>query len=240
MKKTAILVAFLFISIANAQNWDKEKIKGNGKDTTITRTTYEYDEIAVGGPFKVELVSGKEGVITIKGDENLLGYIKTDVEGTKLKIQIDNNVSLKYGERNIAITIPFEKISKISFAGSGSIHNKDVINAENFEIKLAGSGDGNFQVNSINLKIALAGSGDLKVTGTAKELEAKIAGSGDLDCSKIDAENAEVAVAGSGDLKVNCIKNLTASVAGSGTIYYKEKPESMDKKIVGSGDIIRY
>lgn len=240
MKKTITLLAFLFAAITNAQNWDKEKITGNGINTTITRTTAAYDEIAVGGPFKVELVSGKEGVITIKGDENLLEYVRTEVEGTKLKIQIDNKVYLKYGEREISITIPFEKISEISFAGSGSIHNKDVINAENFEIKLAGSGDGNFEVNSTNLKIALAGSGDLKVTGTAKDLEAKIAGSGDLDCSKIEAENAEVAVAGSGDLKVNCIKKLTASVAGSGDIHYKNKPETIDKKIVGSGDITSY
>ena len=239
MKKTAVLVAFLFISIANAQNWDKEKIKGNGNQTTISRSTESYDEITVTGSFDVELVSGKEGTITINGDENIINHILTEVEGSTLKIHFEKNKSYSYNSKLIII-VPFEEISAVSLTGSGSIHNKDAINAENFEIKLAGSGDGNFEVNSTNLKIALAGSGDLKVTGTAKDLEAKIAGSGDLDCSKIEAKNAEVAVAGSGDLKVNCIKNLTASVAGSGDIHYKNKPEIVDKKIVGSGDITSY
>ena len=239
MKKTITLLAFLFAVITNAQNWDKEKISGNGINTTISRTTESYDEISVTGSFNVELVTGKEGNITINGDENIINHIITEVEGSTLKIHFEKNKNYSYNSKLI-ITVPFEEISAVSLTGSGSIQTKDVINAENFEIKLAGSGDGNFEVNSTNLKIALAGSGDLKVTGTAKELEAKVAGSGDLDCSKIEAQNAEVAVAGSGDLKVNCIKKLTASVAGSGDIHYKNKPETVDKKIVGSGDITSY
>ena len=75
MKKSAVLVAFLFISIANAQNWDKERIKGNGNLATISRTTESYDEISVTGSFDVELVSGKEGNITINGDENIINHI---------------------------------------------------------------------------------------------------------------------------------------------------------------------
>ena len=239
MKKTITLLAFLFAAITNAQNWDKEKITGNGNLTTISRTTAAYDEITVTGSFNVELVSGKEGNISIYGDENIINHIITEVEGSTLKIHFEKNKSYSYNSKLI-ITVPFEEISTVSLTGSGSIQTKDTINAEKFEINLAGSGDGNFEVNSTNLKIALAGSGDLKVAGTAKDLEAKITGSGDLDCSKIEAENAEVAVAGSGDLKVNCIKKLTASVAGSGDIHYKNKPETLDKKIVGSGDITSY
>jgi len=240
MKKTTLLVALLCITMANAQKWNKKKVSGNGNETTITRTTSEYDEISVGGPFKVELVYGKEGAIIIKGDENLLEYIKTEVDGSKLKIYIENDVTLKYGERDIEIIIPFEKINSVSFAGSGDIKTKDSISAENFEIKFAGSGDGNFEVNCPNLKVALAGSGDLKVTGNSTELEAKLAGSGDLDCSKLEAQNTDASVAGSGDLKINCIKKLTAKIAGSGDIHYKGKPESIDSKVAGSGNISSY
>jgi len=170
----------------------------------------------------------------------LLDYVKTEVDGSKLKIYIDNDVTLKYGERNIEIIIPFEKIDRVSFVGSGDIKTKDIISAENFEIKFAGSGDGNFEVNCPNLKVALAGSGDLKITGNTTDLEAKVAGSGDLDCSKLEAQNTDASVAGSGDLKVNCIKKLTAKIAGSGDIHYKGKPESIDSKVAGSGDVTSF
>ena len=239
MKKTITLLAFLFVAITNAQNWDKEKITGNGNLTTISRTTESYDEITVTGSFNVELVSGKEGNITINGDENIINHIITEVEGSTLKIHFEKNKSYSYNSKLI-ITVPFEEISAVSLTGSGSIQTKDTINAKKFEINLAGSGDGNFNVNSTKLNVLLTGSGDLKVTGITQNLDAKVAGSGDIDCSKLETQNADVNVAGSGDLKVNCIKNLTANVAGSGDIHYKNKPETVDKKIVGSGDITSY
>ena len=239
MKKTITLLAFLFVAITNAQNWDKEKITGNGNLTTISRTTESYDEITVTGSFNVELVSGKEGNITINGDENIINHIITEVEGSTLKIHFEKNKSYSYNSKLI-ITVPFEEISAVSLTGSGSIQTKDTINAKKFEINLAGSGDGNFNVNSTKLNVLLTGSGDLKVTGITQNLDAKVAGSGDIDCSKLETQNADVNVAGSGDLKVYCIKNLTASVVGSGDIHYKNKPETVDKKIVGSGDITSY
>lgn len=239
MKKTALILALLLVTMTNAQKKNNKKIKGNGNQTTITRTTPEYEEISAKGSFKVTLVSGKEGTITLKGDENLLEYIETEVQDNILKIYTKKDFSFT-GRENIVITVPFEKISAVGFAGSGDIETQDAINAEKLELKLAGSGDGVFAVNSSNLKVALAGSGDLKITGTTQELEAKLAGSGDVECSKLEAQNADVSVAGSGDLKVNCIKNLMARVAGSGDIYYKGKPESIDSKVAGSGNIASY
>lgn len=226
------------ISTTNAQ-WNKEKIKENGVQTTITRTTESYDEISASGSFNVELVAGKEGTITISGDENIINHIVTEVNGSKLKIGFEKNKNYSY-HSNIVITVPFEEISAVSFTGSGEITTKDTVKSADFEIKLTGSGDGDFSVDTKNLIASVAGSGDLKITGTTEELEAKVAGSGDLSCTKLIAQNAFVSVAGSGDLKVNCTNKLKASVAGSGNIHYKSKPETIDSKVTGSGDITSY
>ncbi|MCZ8198711.1 MAG: DUF2807 domain-containing protein [Flavobacterium sp.] len=239
MKKLVLLSVFMSISLANAQNWKGEKIKGNGVQTTITRTTESYDEISAGGSFKVELVAGKEGTITISGDENIISHIVTEVNGSKLKIGFEKNKNYSY-HSDIVITVPFEEISAVSFAGSGEIVTKDTITANNFEANLTGSGDGDITVNTKKLTTSLTGSGDLKISGTTEELEAKVAGSGDLSCSKLTAQNADVSVAGSGDLKVNCINKLKATVAGSGNIHYKSKPATIDSKVSGSGDITSY
>ena len=226
------------ISTTNAQ-WNKEKIKENGVQTTITRTTESYDEISASGSFNVELVAGKEGTITISGDENIINHIVTEVNGSKLKIGFEKNKNYSY-HSDIVITVPFEEISAVSFTGSGEITTKDTVKSADFEIKLTGSGDGDFSVDTKNLIASVAGSGDLKITGTTEELEAKVAGSGELNCYKLTAQNADVSVSGSGDLKVNCTNKLKASVAGSGNIHYKSKPASIDSKVTGSGDITSY
>ena len=73
-----------------------QRIKGNGKVITEKRTTAGYDEINVSGFFDVVLVSGNEGAITIQGEENLLPYIKVEVEGNVLKIYTEKNVNIEH------------------------------------------------------------------------------------------------------------------------------------------------
>ncbi|MFY7740040.1 MAG: head GIN domain-containing protein [Flavobacterium sp.] len=236
MRKLTVLLALISISIANAQNWDKEKVKGNGVQTTITRTTESYDKISTGDSFNVELVSGKEGTITIKGDENIISHVVTEIIGNELKVYFEKDRSYNY-KQDITITIPFEEISEISFTGSGNLITKDVINAKDFDVKMTGSGNCELEINAKKVDAKFTGSGNLKLSGLTSELEAKTAGSGDLNCIKLTSENANVAVAGSGSLEVNCTNNLIAKVAGSGNIQYKGKPKSIDSNVAGSGDI---
>ncbi len=236
MRKLTVLLALITISIVNAQNWNKEKIKGNGVQTTITRTTESYDKIATAGSFNIELVSGKEGTITIKGDENIINHIVTEVIGNELKVYFNKNKSYNY-KQEITITIPFEEINKISFAGSGNMVAKNAINATHFEARMAGSGNCIFEINAKNIEAKIAGSGNLQLSGTADKLEAETAGSGNLNCTKLLSKNADVAVAGSGNLSVFCTNNLIAKIAGSGNIRYKGKPLTIDSKVAGSGKI---
>lgn len=239
MKKIVFTLALLSLSIAQAQNWKNEKIKESGIKKTITRTTSTYDAISTSGSFKVALVSGKEGNITIDGDENIISHIVTEVENNTLIIRFDKNKNYTY-KSSITITIPFEEISSVSFAGSGEIETKNTITATNFNIAFTGSGEGNFDINATHLKTTLSGSGEIEIKGETKELEGIASGSGEIDCSKLIATNANVIVTGSGEINVNCTTFLEAKVAGSGTIKYKSKPQSVDKVIAGSGEIIAY
>jgi hypothetical protein len=155
MKKITLTLALICLTMAHAQRWNNEKIKGNGVQTTVSRTTESYDGISVGGSFHIELVSGKEGNITIKGDENIVNHIVTEVIGNKLEIHFEKNKNYSY-KSEVTITVPFEEINAVSFTGSGEIHTKDTINATGFELKFTGSGDG-FFVNIANFLALMQG-----------------------------------------------------------------------------------
>ncbi len=236
--KKLVLLALLATSFVNAQDWYGEKVKGNGKEVSEKRTTSEYDVISVSGPMDMTLIAGKEGDLTLLGEENLLPYIKTEVEGNTLKIYVEKKINLRpSNNKKLIITVPFDKISKVSLAGSGDIMSKDVITGESFEVRLSGSGNVSMEVNSTNLEAAIAGSGDISIKGKATNLEAKISGSGDIKCENVVSENATASISGSGDIKVNCSKKLVGRISGSGDIRYKGKPESVDKKVNGSGEV---
>lgn len=239
MRKIVLTIVLMCFTFANAQKGTNKKIKGNGIETTSNRTTATYDAIDAGGSFKVVLIAGKEGNITIKGDENIIPFVITEVENNKLSIYFEKNKSISYNSE-IIITVPFEDINAVSLTGSGDVLSKKTITATNFEVKLSGSGDLILDVNAQQLSTSLSGSGDITISGKTKTLAAKIVGSGDIDCSKLESEDATVVVSGSGDLKVNCSNHLDAKVNGSGTIKYKSQPKTISKNIGGSGDIMSY
>jgi hypothetical protein len=243
MKKSIQLLVcsvFLIGFAANAQ-WpsnDQNKIKGNGKVVTETRNTGDYDAIKVGGSFDVNLVSGKEGKITIKGEENLLSSIKIEVEDNSLKIYVDKTVNIRTSSgHKIEITVPFEKISSVSLAGSGDIQTKDIIKNDKFEAKLAGSGNFNLNVDSNDFELNVSGSGDVSLKGSADNFTTKLSGSGNVNASNLKSKNVTVNVSGSGNSIVNCEGNLTARVSGSGYIKYTGNPDKRDVKVSGSGNI---
>ena len=233
-----ISCALLTTSMTHAQWSSNAKIKGNGTVASEKRTTASYDAIAVAGFFDVELISGKEGKITIKGEENLLPYIKVEVVDQELKIFVEKNKYIIPNKgKQIIITVPFESINHVSLTGSGDVLTKNRIESKSFSVKLVGSGDINLNVETTDLEINLTGSGDLQLTGSTENLNSSLDGSGNIDASNLKAKNVRVTVSGSGDNTVLCSESLYARVSGSGDVEYKGDPKKKDIKVNGSGNI---
>ncbi|HMC00882.1 MAG TPA: head GIN domain-containing protein [Flavobacteriaceae bacterium] len=236
-KQHAIFTLILLFTLSlNAQS--NKTIKGNGKVSTKTIKTGDYDGIKCAGSMDYILVSGTEGTITLEGEENLLDYIVAEVKDNTLKVKVKKNFNLKTSKnKTIKITIPFKDISSVALAGSGDLWNEDKISANSLEVALAGSGDLTLDIETSDVEGKIAGSGDLTLKGNTNNLVAKIAGSGDFHGFGLQANNTEVSVAGSGDAEVVSNKSIKARVAGSGDIAYKGNPEKEDNKVSGSGDI---
>ena len=240
MKKLVLILSIALLSTSvNAQWWGSKKVSGNGNTVTDTRNVSDYDEVGVAGSFDVILVAGAEGKITVEAEENLQEYIITEVKGDKLKIYIEDGVSLKTSSnKGIIITVPFRELEEVNLAGSGDVITKDAINAQDFKCSVSGSGDMILEVNAQDVTAAVAGSGDLSLSGSTQKSHLKVAGSGDLHAADLKSHDADASIAGSGDISVYCNGGtLKATVAGSGDIVYSGKPDKVDSKVVGSGSV---
>ena len=242
MKKVVTLTLALIIAAATNAQWGK-RIKGNGNVTTIERSVGEYDGVSVSGWFDVTLVDGQEGELTLRGEENLLEYIKTEVENGKLVIKVRKGVNLKpssWGkDGGIYVTVPVERISSVTLSGSGDIVGKKTLKSGNFKTSMSGSGDITLDVDTEMMEASMSGSGDMNLSGRADSFEARISGSGDIKAYELEAENVYAQVSGSADIKVTVNGELKARVSGSGDIHYRGNPTKIDSKSSGSGDISR-
>ena len=235
--QSILIIACLCFASASYAQWGKS-IKGNGKMTTVTRTTSDYDGIKCAGSFDFVLVEGTEGNITIEGEENLIEYIITEIKNRALVVKVKNDVNLKTSRnKSIKITIPFKEIENVSLAGSGDLWNDNVLASDNLDISLTGSGDIILNIKASKTKASITGSGDVTLNGSTHNLEASVTGSGDFHGFDLEVNDTDVSVTGSGDAKVVCNANLKARVTGSGDIVYKGNPKTEDTKVAGSGSI---
>ncbi len=236
--KLFVSCSLLLTTMTYAQWSSNQKIKGNGKFITENRSTASYDEIAITGFFDVELVAGKEGNITVKGEENLVPFIKVEVVNQVLKISTEKNKYITSSKgKQIVIVVPFESITQVSLTGSGDVITKNSIKSKTFAVKLIGSGDMKLGIESNDIEINLSGSGDIQLSGTTVNLDTNLNGSGDIDAGNLKATNAKATVSGSGDTTIYCSDTLYARVSGSGDIDYKGNPIKKDVKVSGSGTI---
>ncbi len=228
----------LFTStIISAQGWfGLKKIKGNGKVITKERKVEKFDKILILGSFDVVLIDGKEGKISIKGEENIIPYIETIVRGNELKIKYKDNTSIST-TKNTLIKVAFEDINEVSLTGSGDVIAKKPISSEDVEINLIGSGDMKIKVDATNVESKLSGSGDIDIFGKTENYECIVSGSGDVDAYELKSKNTIVKVSGSGDVNVTATNKIKARVSGSGDIRYKGNPKYIDTDVSGSGDI---
>jgi len=240
--KKILTISLVFFSVMATAQWGSKKIKGNGNVVTIERSVGDYESIASAGWFDVILVSGEEGRIMLKGEENLLEYVETEVKNGKLTIKTAKGVNLRSSnwKGGIVVTIPIEEISDVSLAGSGDVISRTTIKTERFKASLAGSGDVTLSVEASDFEASLSGSGDMEFEGFATNFKVSVAGSGDIDAFGLNAEFVEANVAGSADLNVTVNQTIKARVSGSGDITYKGNPTKIDSKTSGAGDISSY
>ncbi|MEJ1222251.1 head GIN domain-containing protein [Sediminicola sp. 1XM1-17] len=238
MKNILILgISMLCMTFTSAQ-WGK-KIKGNGNVITENRDTGSYDAIHVAGFFDVELIDGKEGKLTLKGEENLLKHIITEVKDGKLVIKVEKglNLSPSSWKQGVLITVPIDVINAVTLSGSGDIAGKKTIESENFSADISGSGDINLTINAKSVTSIISGSGEISLRGATTDFDVKVSGSGDVKAYDLATKNVTANISGSADIEVTATEMIKARVSGSGDISYRGNPKKIDTKSSGSGDI---
>jgi hypothetical protein len=214
-------------------------VKGTGNLKEETRTLKEFDEIEIECSADVILkpIEGTDPLkAVISAQENLLPFIKTTVNGTKLTIDIEGCISTT---EKMEVLVDSRNLKTVLNDGSGDVSVEGTLKAEVLTLKNDGSGDIELEADAKEFFIGNSGSGDLTVRGNAVECEIKNNGSGDIDGFGLKCNEVIVSNSGSGDVELYVRKKLKARLNGSGNITYEGNPQSIDQKTNGSGEVMR-
>jgi Putative auto-transporter adhesin, head GIN domain len=215
----AFLVGAVTVGLLYESDWfggsSSSTTEGSGVPATQSRDVAAFQSVVLAGSNNVVIRVGQKQSVVVKGDDNLLGRVTTEVQSGKLVIA---NTSGSFSTRSpMRVEVAVPTLAALTLSGSG-----------------------NFVVDGIHgrrLEVTLPGSGTLTGSGTTTQLDATVGGSGTIQFTRLVAKDVRAGVSGSGSIFVTATEKLDASVSGSGAILYAGSPTEVTKSVTGSGAI---
>lgn len=211
MKKLIVLM----VITACLSSCYTDDISGSGVIVTESRELNAFTAVSVDGIFNVTVAQGDAQSVKITADDNVIGFVKTEVVDGSLKVYLAPGQN--YKNIGLAAEIMVKGFNGLSNKGSGTIKISNVDNPS-FFLK-------NF------------GSGDIALSGASGELLIENEGSGRISGFSFLSGSSNINIIGSGDVEVSCENELTVNIDGSAKVFYKGQP-TITSNIEGSGKVI--
>ncbi len=194
----------------------RQRIVGSGNIISETRLATGFTSIVLESPADIRVSYGSTESVVVKGGDNIVPLIETNIENARLVIKVKADATYK-------TTQPVQvDITVISLEG--------IINL----------GVGNIQISGITgdaFEVEHKGSGSTILTGTVNSVNFTLSGPGSINGDQLIAKNGMVVNNGTGMITVYASDHLEAIVNGSGSIHYHGNPATIHKSVNSSGSI---
>jgi hypothetical protein len=214
-----------------------DTITGSGPVVSVTRSVGTFTAVSNATLADIEILQSGTERLRIRGQENLLPYIRTQVSGGVLRITTEPGVTLRATDE-LAIELDVRLLTRIESSGSGAIH-APLLDAGRLEIQTSGSGDIDLpSLLADTLVVVGSGSGEVTGTGNVQRQRLVLSGSGRVDTRELLALDAHVTISGSGTSTIRVRDRITAVLSGSGSLHYYGSPQ-VTQTVTGSGRVER-
>ena len=215
----------------------QDKIAGSGKVVEEDRVIKDFSEITLSGMGNLILEQGDAEGLKIQAEDNLIQYIKVEVNKGKLEIGIQPGVSIS-PTKPINYHLKIKTLEAINLTGNGTIESPGVV-ARKLSIDMSGSGHIKIlDVETGSIVTKLSGSGDVELGGKAQSQDTTIEGAGNFHGSELQCGTGKVNIPGSGSAFVKVLDRMEVNISGSGAVHYKGNPE-IKQNISGAGQVIQ-
>lgn len=213
---------------------------------TEDRLIKGFEEVEVVGSPNVYYTQADSFSVRVKGPDNFVDNILTEKNGKTLTVRNKGKwgvVNISFSDEDeLAVYVTSPDLVAVRVNGSGDFISNDLIDTDNMNITLRGSGDINIdKLLCDRCDVELIGSGDIDLPEVeTKETSAVLVGSGDIKMGLSKVADTRLSLKGSGDIKVDFsegCRSVDCTVNGSGDIGLSGKIGHFRGEKHGSGDI---
>jgi hypothetical protein len=215
----------------------EDAVRGSGVLATEQRDVRGASAVVMAAPGTLFVQQGDREELRIEADDNLIGHLRTRVDGRTLRIDVQPGRILQPA-RPIRYYLVVQDLERLTLSSSGSA---EIRNLAVFELEAVLGGSGDLLLDRFGadrLSLTVSGSGRARAAGAVIEQTVALTGSGDFEARALESRFADVHTSGSGSATVRVRERLTARVAGSGSVFYYGSPQ-VQRTVTGSGTVRR-
>ena len=209
-------------------------VHGSGHRESETRKLGEFTSISIAGGYKVNLVQDSSLSVKITADDNLLKYIKTQLDGDRLKIYSRRSFC---NTSQITLNIGVKNLDEIKAAGGVEIVGSGKINTKDIHFKLAGATRITMDLNAANVTTNGSGDTELNLSGQASSHEVHLAGNGEIKALDFVVGDYKISTAGMAHCEINVLHTLDISSTGDSEIKYRGNPTNISNHKLGASSL---
>jgi len=218
LRSISILICILLSGcVVNLQ----DTITGNGNVVKQKRDVAEFTGIRVSSGIDVFLTQGDLINLEVEADENLQEWIRTEVDGSVLKIYTDKNIRLAKTKK---VYVTCKAIDRIDISSAGDVEGLTPFKSDKLDISLSSAGDLRFEAEAAEIDITISSAGNADLKGKTDVLKADLSSAGDLNAYELESKKADVSVSSAGNASVFVTEEASFRSSSAGSINYKGNP----------------
>lgn len=192
----------------------KSGVRGSGNAAAESRDASGFTAVEVGGVFQVEIVNQKDFSVEVEADDNLLTFVKTEVDGDTLKIYSEESMNTRSPVR---VRIGAPNIAKLDASGASKVSMSNIKNE--------------------SLVLGLSGASKVSLSGETGRLNVEASGASSVDAAKLNSQAAEIEASGASNVTVAAAESLKLDASGASRINYTGNPKNVEKHSSGASSI---
>lgn len=234
-KHLQLVGIFAFLTLILSSCWFLgPSIKGDGNVTEETRQVGEFDQIDVSRGMNVYITQGSPTKVVVIADNNLHELIETKVEGSVLKVYVNENIRWAK-EKKVMVTV--EKLTGVRTSSGANAWSQNQITSENLELKASSGANLTMEVNATSLTADCSSGANIKLSGSAKEADLETSSGANLKGEELKADNCKMKASSGGNVSATVNERLEAKASSGGNVVYYGEPKSTDVNTSSGGNI---
>jgi hypothetical protein len=212
MRTKLTLVAVLVMALAACGD-----VQGNGDIVEQDRSVGAFSGIFLSEGLHGDVAVGPQASVKIRGDSNLLEYIRLELRDGVLTSELGSGVGLMPSEP-IVVTVVTPTLTELR-ALNGTRLNASGLDTERFSLRAGGRSR-------------------VSVSGSAGRLTLATAGDSDVQAGELAVEVASIDVSGSSDVRLHVTQEVSGTASTGSNVTIQGNPPQSDIAVSGGSQVL--